>query len=56
MDKNQAYWALHKELWQDESDKLDAAIQKKIMSDPSCDEAKHFNHRLDILIKEKIDA
>ena len=55
MDKNQGYWTLHKELWQEESDKLDSAIQKKIMNDPLCDEARHFNCRLDILIKEKID-
>ena len=56
MDKNKDYWVLHKELWQEESDKLDATIQKKIMDDPYCDEAMHFNHRLDILIKEKISA
>ena len=50
MDKNKTYWELHKNVWQQEFDKLDKDIQRYVIDNASSNEAKRLEDRVDSII------
>jgi len=52
MDKNKTYWELHKKLWQEEFDKLDKNIQRFVIDNPSSNEAKRLDDRVEGIISK----
>jgi len=54
MDKNKTYWELHKKLWQEEFDKLDKNIQRHVIDNPTSNEAKRLDDRVDSVISEEL--
>tara|TARA_Y100000310_G_scaffold285021_1_gene308176 strand:+ start:1379 stop:1564 length:186 start_codon:yes stop_codon:yes gene_type:complete len=51
--KDKSYWAVHKEVWDEEFNCLDVDIAKQIMQNPMGEEATSFEERVDRLIGEK---
>jgi hypothetical protein len=48
------YWALHKEIYFNELDSLDAEIMNMILNKPSSSTAFRFNSKIDRLVQERI--
>jgi hypothetical protein len=54
MDKNKTYWELHKDVWQQEFDKLDKNIQRYVIDHASSNEAKRLEDRVDSIITKRL--
>jgi|TARA_B100001123_G_C15084901_1_gene937228 hypothetical protein len=52
--KDNKYWSLHKDMWQDEFDSLEADVARKVMNDPYSDEAINFERRINRLVDEEM--
>jgi len=50
MDKNKTYWELHKNVWQQEFDKLNKDIQRFVIDNASSNEAKRLEERVDSIM------
>ena len=50
MDKNKTYWELHKNVWQQEFDKLNKDIQRFVIDNASSNEAKRIEERVDSIM------
>ena len=50
MDKNKTYWELHKNVWQQEFDKLNKDIQRFVIANASSNEAKRLEERVDSIM------
>ncbi len=54
MDKNKTYWELHKDVWQQEFDKLDKNIQRYVIDHASSNEAKRLEDIVDSIIAKRL--
>ena len=50
MDKNKTYWELHKNVWQQEFDKLNKDVQRFVIDNASSNEAKRLEERVDSIM------
>lgn len=50
------YWDVHRQIWNQEYDKLDGTTAQKIMSDPQCPESIQFNERVKQMTENQIGA
>ena len=48
------YWTLHKEIWQEEYDKLTVDECKKIINDPQSKDALALEDKVDLIIARKL--
>ncbi|MBO62408.1 MAG: hypothetical protein CMG33_02650 [Candidatus Marinimicrobia bacterium] len=53
-DKNKAYWELHKQIWQEEFDKLDKNIQRFVIDNPEANESKRLDDRVESIISKEL--
>jgi hypothetical protein len=54
MDKNKTYWELHKNVWQQEFDKLNKDIQRFVIDNASSNEAKRLEERVDSIMAKRL--
>ena len=54
MDKDNRYWNMHKQVYNDFLNELDNEIIEKIYKNPNCAEAHLLNKRVDKQIQESL--
>ena len=55
MDKDNRYWNMHKQVYNDFLNELDNEIIEKIYKNPNCAEAHLINNKVDKEVEERLN-
>ena len=55
MSGHPMYWEYHKQIYYNEFDSLDNEVREDIQRNPTSNDARRFNDRVDRLVSEKLN-